>query len=57
LKINNKSRINISDRYKIMVNSIEVHLGLKISYPEVGHKNIFSFVYKNDLGRFSLKTK
>jgi hypothetical protein len=29
LKINHISRINISGRYKIMINSPEVHLGMK----------------------------
>jgi hypothetical protein len=40
------SRINISGGYKISINSPEVYLGIKTSYPEVGHKNIFTLSYK-----------
>jgi hypothetical protein len=37
-KIRHISRINISDKYKIMVNSPEVHLGIKRSHAEVEQK-------------------
>jgi hypothetical protein len=40
LKINHKSRIIISNRYKMMINSPEVHLGIKRSHAEVENKNI-----------------
>jgi hypothetical protein len=33
------SRINISDKYKIVINSPEVHFGIKRQHAEVGHKN------------------
>jgi hypothetical protein len=56
-KSKHKLRINISGNYKIMINSPEVYLGIKRSYPEVGYKNVFIFVYKNNLDRFSLNTK
>jgi hypothetical protein len=29
-----------------MINSIEVYLGIKTSYPEVEHKNLFIFCYR-----------
>jgi hypothetical protein len=34
------SRINISDNYKIVINSPEVHFGIKRQHAEVGHKNL-----------------
>jgi hypothetical protein len=40
-----------------MVNSLEVHLGIKISHAEVLHKNLFIFSYKNHVGRFIINTK
>jgi hypothetical protein len=38
------SRINISDKYKIVINSAEVHA-------EIGHKNLIIVSYKNHLER------
>jgi hypothetical protein len=40
------SGINTSDYYKIMINSPEVHRGIKRPRAEVGHKNIIIFSYK-----------
>jgi hypothetical protein len=37
------SRINTYDHYKIVINSPEVHLGIKRPHAEVGHKNIIIF--------------
>jgi hypothetical protein len=45
------SRINISNNYKFVINSPEVHFGIKRQHIEVGHKNIIIFSYKNHLGR------
>jgi hypothetical protein len=50
------SRINISNRYKIMANSPEVHLGIERPRVEVEH-NLFIFCYKKHLGRFIINTK
>jgi hypothetical protein len=36
-KTKHKTRINIFGSYKIMINSPEVYLGIKRSYPEVVH--------------------
>jgi hypothetical protein len=57
LKIKHKSRIIIYDRYKIMINSSEVHLGTRRSHAEVEHKNLFIFSYTNHLDRFRINTK
>jgi phage gp36-like protein len=46
LKIKHISRINISDKYKTIINSPEVHLGIKRSDAEVEHKNLFIFTTK-----------
>jgi hypothetical protein len=46
------SRINISDNYKIVINSQEVHFGIKRQDAKVGHKNLIIFIYKNHLDRF-----
>jgi hypothetical protein len=35
------SRINISGRYKIMINSPEMPLGIQRSHVEVGQKHIY----------------
>jgi hypothetical protein len=40
-----------------MINSPEVCLCIKKLYPEVDHKKIFIFIYKNHLDRFSINTK
>jgi hypothetical protein len=40
-----------------MINSPEVHLGMKWSYPEFGHKNLYILSYKNHLDRFIINTK
>jgi hypothetical protein len=32
--------------YKIVINSPEVHLGIKRQHAEVGHKNLIIFSYK-----------
>jgi hypothetical protein len=39
-KIRHNSRINIYDNYKIVINSPEVHFGIKRQHTEVGRKNI-----------------
>jgi hypothetical protein len=51
------SRINIFGKYKIVINSPEMSLGIQRSHAEVGHKNVFIFSYKNHLGRSRLNTK
>jgi hypothetical protein len=51
-KIKHIARINISVKYKIVINSSEVCFGITRQHAEVGHKNIISFGYKNHLGRF-----
>jgi hypothetical protein len=51
-KIKHIARINISGKYKIVINSSEVCFGITRQHAEVGHKNIISFGYKNHLGRF-----
>jgi hypothetical protein len=56
-KIKNISRINISDNYKIVINSPEVLFAIKRSHAEVEHKNLFIFSYKNHLDRFTINTK
>jgi hypothetical protein len=38
-KIRHISRINISVKYKTVINSKEVHFGIKIQHAEVVHKN------------------
>jgi hypothetical protein len=55
-KIKNISRTNICDKYKIGINSLEVHLDIKRSHVEVEHKNLF-YGYKNHLDGFSINTK
>jgi hypothetical protein len=40
------SKINISDKSKIMINSSEVQLEIKRSHVEVENKNLFNFSYK-----------
>jgi hypothetical protein len=51
------SRINISDNYKIVINSPEVYFGIKRQYAEVGHKTLIIFSYKNHLDRFCINRK
>jgi hypothetical protein len=57
MKIRHKTRLNISDRYKIMVNPPKMNLGITRSHARVEHKNIFIFCYKNHLDKFIIKTK
>jgi hypothetical protein len=45
-------RVNTFDHTKIVINSLEVQLGITRPNAEVGHKNIFIFSYKNHLDRF-----
>jgi hypothetical protein len=45
-KIRHISRINISDKHKIMVNSPEVDLWIERLYLEVEQKNIIIFATK-----------
>jgi hypothetical protein len=52
-----KSKNNISNRDKIMVNSPEVQFSIKKQYPEVGLKNKFILSYKIHLGRFDNNTR
>jgi hypothetical protein len=49
--------INIYVNYKIVINSPEVHFGIKRQHAEVGHKTINIFGYKNHLDRFCIKRK
>jgi hypothetical protein len=46
-KIKPISRINISDKYKIVINSPEVHYGIKRSHAEVEHKNLIFLLQKS----------
>jgi hypothetical protein len=46
------SRINISDNYKIVINSPELCFGKTRQYAKVGCKNLIIFSYKNYLYRF-----
>jgi hypothetical protein len=48
---------NISDNYKIVINSPEVHFGIKRQHAEAAHKNLFIFSYKNHLDRFCINGK
>jgi hypothetical protein len=41
LKIKHISRINISEKNKIVINSPKVHLGIKRPQEEDEHKNLF----------------
>jgi hypothetical protein len=56
-RIEHISRINIYDKYKIVINSPKVHLGIKRQHAEVGHKNLIILSYKNHLDRFCRKGK
>jgi hypothetical protein len=51
------SRIYISDNYKIVINSLEVHFGITIQHVEVGYKKLIIFSYKNHLDRFNRNRK
>jgi hypothetical protein len=57
IKNKHKSGINISKRYKIMVNSPEVLFIITRQYPEVGLKNSFILSYKIHLGKFVNNTR
>jgi hypothetical protein len=48
-KNKHNSRINISDNYKIIINSPEVHFGIKRQQAEVGHKNLIILSQKKSL--------
>jgi hypothetical protein len=52
IKKKHKLRNNISNRDKIRVNPLEVHLSITEQYPGVGLKNSCILSYKNHLGRF-----
>jgi hypothetical protein len=56
-KIKRISRINISDKYKIVLNSPKALFDIRRTHAEVEHKNLFSFSYKNHLDRFIINTK
>jgi hypothetical protein len=56
-KIKHNLRINTSGKYKIVINSSEVHFGIKRPQAEIGHKNIIIFIYKNHLYRFCINGK
>jgi hypothetical protein len=56
-KIKHKSRINTSDKYKIVINPPVIHFGIKRPHAEVGHKSIIIFNYKNHLDRFCINGK
>jgi hypothetical protein len=47
LKIKHFSKINVYDKYKIVINSPEVNFGITRSHAEVEYKNRFIFSYKN----------
>jgi predicted NUDIX family NTP pyrophosphohydrolase len=51
------SRINISNNYKIVINSPKVYFGIKRQHAEVGHKNVIVFSYKNHLDKFFINIK
>jgi hypothetical protein len=51
-KIKHISRINISDKHKIVSKSPEVNFGITRQHAGVGHKNTIIFGYKNHLVRF-----
>jgi hypothetical protein len=51
-KIKHISRLTISVKYKIVINSSQLCFGITRQHAEVGHKNINIFGYKNHLGRF-----
>jgi hypothetical protein len=50
-------RINTSGHATIVINSLEVQLGIARQHAEVGHKNIIIFSYKNHLDRFCINGK
>jgi hypothetical protein len=52
-----KSRINISDKPQIMINSPEVCFDITRQHAQVGHKSISIFSYKNHLRRFCTNGK
>jgi hypothetical protein len=56
-KNNHISRINISGNYKIVINSPELHFGIKREHAKVGHKYLIIFSYKNHLDRFCINRK
>jgi hypothetical protein len=56
-KIRHKTILNTSDRYKIVINSPEMHLGITRSHAEVEHTNLIIFSNKNHLDRISINTK
>jgi hypothetical protein len=56
-KIRHKTRLNTSNRYKIVITSPEVELGIKRSHADVEHKTLFICGNKNHLDRISIKTK
>jgi hypothetical protein len=56
-KTKHNSRLNTSDKYKIVINSPEVHFGIKRPHVEVGHKNIIIFSYKNHLDKVCINGK
>jgi hypothetical protein len=56
-KFKHISRINISDNYKIVIKSPEVHFVIRRQHAEVGHKNLIIFSYKNHLDKFFINRK
>jgi hypothetical protein len=56
-KNKNISRINISANYTIVINSLEMYLGIPKQHAQVGHKNINIFSSKNHLSRFCINGK
>jgi hypothetical protein len=46
-KNKHNSRINISGIYKIVINSPEVHFGIKRQHAEVAHKNHYFYLQKS----------
>jgi hypothetical protein len=56
-KIRHISRKNISNKYKIMINSLEVHFGKNKSHAEVEHKNLNIFYLRKSFGQILHKYK
>jgi ABC-type tungstate transport system permease subunit len=56
-KIRHISRRNIANNYKIVINSPDVHFGIKGQHAEVEHKNVFIVSCKNHLVRFRINGK
>jgi hypothetical protein len=56
-KISHITRLNISERYKIVINSPGVKFGIKRQYAEVGHKKLIIVSYKKSFRQILHKYK